>query len=111
MENTWLRRLPKKLNQSLLVEAQQYNTTSPPNAGAAAMDADLTFGWGVHILDGPNHAALGLLLAVAVAIIFVVSGLIVGFAKTQEQGFGVGNFLLTIIASIMAAIYFQLQDQ
>jgi hypothetical protein len=34
----------------------------------------------------------------------------VGFAKTQEQGFGVGNFLLAILASTMTAVYFQLQD-
>ena len=39
-------------------------------------------GWGVHILDGPNHAVLGALLATGVAVAFAVSGMVVGFAKT-----------------------------
>jgi hypothetical protein len=54
---------------------------------------------------------LSLFLAIGVAIAFVISRIVMGFAKTQEQGFGVGSFLLTILASTMAAIYFQLQDQ
>ncbi|KAL1801088.1 hypothetical protein ACET3X_001430 [Alternaria dauci] len=103
MENTWLQRLPKKLDRSLLAEAQLAKVNAPANE-------DLAFGWGVHIIEGPNHAVLGLLLAIGVAIAFLVSGLLVGFAKTQEQGFGVGNFLLAILASTMTAVYFQLQD-
>jgi hypothetical protein len=61
------------------------------------MDPNQAFGWGVHILDGPNHAVLGLLLFIGVAVAFVISGMIVGYAKTQEQGFGVGNFVLAIL--------------
>lgn len=99
-EDTWLQRLPKKLSESLLAEVQRDDATDP----------NLAFGWGIHILDGPNHAVLSLLLLIGVAVSFVVSGMIVGFAKTQEQGFGVGNFLLAILASIMAAVYFKLQD-
>jgi hypothetical protein len=73
-------------------------------------DPNLVFGWGIHILEGPNHAVLSLLLLIGVAVVFIVSGMVVGFAKTQEQGFGVGNFLLAILASIMTAVYFKLQD-
>ncbi|RYN67135.1 hypothetical protein AA0118_g2137 [Alternaria tenuissima] len=103
MENIWLQRLPKKLDRNLIAEAQQAKGNAPANE-------DLAFGWGVHIIEGPNHAVLGLLLAIGVAVAFIVSGMIVGFAKTQEQGFGVGNFLLAILASTMTAVYFQLQD-
>ncbi|CAN9332493.1 unnamed protein product [Alternaria alternata] len=103
MENIWLQRLPKKLDRDLIAEAQQAKGNAPANE-------DLAFGWGVHIIEGPNHAVLGLLLAIGVVVAFVVSGMIVGFAKTQEQGFGVGNFLLAILASTMTAVYFQLQD-
>jgi hypothetical protein len=103
MENIWLQRLPKKLDRDLIAEAQQAKGNAPANE-------DLAFGWGVHIIEGPNHAVLGLLLAIGVAVAFIVSGMIVGFAKTQEQGFGVGNFLLAILASTMTAVYFQLQD-
>jgi hypothetical protein len=55
-----------------------------------------------------------MLLAIGVAATFVVSGMVMGFAKTEEQGFGVGNFLLAILAILASAVvdvYFQLQDQ
>ncbi|EHK97569.1 hypothetical protein M7I_6657 [Glarea lozoyensis 74030] len=111
-ETTWLRRLPKKLNESILTQALPYDAANQNDQQEVPMtDPNLAFGWGVHIIDGPNHAVLGVLLAISIGVAFLVSGLIVGFAKTQEQGFGVGSFLLTIFASIMAAMYFQLQDQ
>jgi hypothetical protein len=110
-ENTWLKRLPKKLNRSLLVEALQDNLRNQQFQGTVPTDPDLAFGWGVHILDGPNHAALAWLLAIGVSVAFLVSGMVVGIAETQEQGFGIGSFLLAILASGMVAIYFQLQDQ
>ena len=110
-EDIWLQRLPKKLNESVLAEVQQDDAVNQQEEQEATIDPNLAFGWGVHILDGPNHAVLGLLIAIGVVIAFVISGMVVGFAKTQEQGFGVGSFLLAILASIMAAVYFQLQDQ
>jgi hypothetical protein len=109
-EDTWLQRLPKKLYKSVLAEVRQDNAINQHGEQDAATDPNLAFGWGIHILDGPNHAVLSLLLIIGVAVAFVVSGMIVGLAKTQEQGFGVGNFLLAILASIMAAVYFKLQD-
>jgi hypothetical protein len=110
-EDVWLQRLPKKLNESILAQARLDDATSQQNELEVLTDPNLAFGWGVHILDGPNHAVLGLLLAIGVAIAFLVSGMVVGFAKTQEQGFGVGSFLLAIVTSLMAAVYFRLQDQ
>ena len=98
-EDVWLKRLPKKLNESLRAST------------GGQTDPDLLFGWGVHIINGPNHAALWLLLAIGICITLVVSLIILGAAKTQEQAFGVGNYLLTIIVCIMAAAYFQLMDQ
>jgi predicted membrane channel-forming protein YqfA (hemolysin III family) len=98
-EDVWLKRLPKKLNESLTAST------------GGQTDPDLLFGWGVHIINGPNHAALGLLLAIGVSISLVVSLVIFGAAKTQEQAFGVGSYLLAIIACIMAAVYFKLTDQ
>ena len=109
-EDIWLQRLLKRLNESVLAEVQQNEANKQPDGQEAATDPHLAFGWGVHIIDGPNHAVLGLLLFFRIAVAFVVSGMIVGFAKTQEQGFGVGNFLLAILASVMAAVYFQIQD-
>ena len=79
-DDTWLKRLPKKLNESILA-------------------------------DGPNHAVLGLFLALGLIITFVISCLIVGIAKTQEQAFGVGQYLVAIVVALMSAMYFKLQDQ
>lgn len=109
-EDIWLRRLPKKLNEGVKFEMERANLNQQCDQNATT-DQDLAFGWGIHIIDGPNHAVLGLLLTIGIGLAFVISGMVVGFAKTQEQGFGVGNFLLAIIASMMASIYFQLQDQ
>jgi hypothetical protein len=103
--DTWLQRLPKKLNDSILEEVQR------STRGRGAEEDDLVFGWGVHILEGPNHAGLSLVLAFGIAVTFLVSCLIVGLAQTQEQGFGVGQFLLAIVACGMAAVYFALQDR
>ena len=62
-------------------------------------------------MDGPNHAFLGLFLAFGLIITFVISCLIVGIAKTQEQVFGVGQYFVAIIVALMSAMYFKLQDQ
>jgi hypothetical protein len=107
-EDIWLRRLPKKLNDSVLAVVQQNAAT---NQQDDLSDPDLAFGWGVHIVDGPNHSVLALLLCFGVAVSFVISGMVVGIAKTQEQGFGIGSFLLAILASLMSAVYFRLKDQ
>ena len=101
--DTWLKRLPKKLNESLLLAAQRQ--------AVGADNPDLVFGWGVHIIEGPSHFVLSMMLATGIVIAFTVSGLVMGVARTQEQGFGVGSFLLAIVASIMAAIYFKLMDK
>jgi hypothetical protein len=59
------------------------------------------------IIDGPSHASLGFLLAIGVTITLIVSLVILGAAKTQEQAFGIGSYLLAILACIMAALYFR----
>lgn len=97
--DTWLQRLPKKLNESL--EKSMENQ----------LGEDLLFAWGVHIIDGPSHEALGYLLAVGITITFIISLIIFGAAKTQEQAFGIGSYLLAILACIMGALYFKETDQ
>jgi hypothetical protein len=96
-DDTWLKWLPKKLNASILKEP-------------AIADKNLAFGWGLHILEGPNHSALGALLAIGMTIAFLLSGVIVGVVKTQMQGFGVGSFITSILTCLMAPLYLWLQD-
>ena len=63
--DTWLQRLPKKLNTSILDEARR--SVGNPDA------SDAVIGWGVHILEGPNQAGLSLVLALVIAVAFLVS--------------------------------------
>jgi hypothetical protein len=95
-ESIWLRRLPKKLTDSLV--SQQ-------------LRPDLVFGWGAHILEGPNHSVLALFLALLVAATFTTTMAVYGLAGTQEQAFGVGSYLLAVVACFMAAVYFRLMDK
>lgn len=53
---------------------------------------------------------LSMALGIGVSISFVVSLMIFGIAGTQEQGFGVGQWLLAVMACIMGALYFKLQE-
>jgi len=117
IDGTWLERLPKKLDYSILRSVHQVgNVAIGAGAGAEQVqnhrhDEDVVVGWGVHILEGPNHMGLSLILAAGFAVAFLVSCLLVGFAKTQEQGFGVGQFFLAIEACSMAAVYFALTNR
>lgn len=45
-----------------------------------------------------------------VVISFMVSCMIVGIAKTQEQGFGVGSYLLAIFIGVIPALYFTITE-
>ncbi len=120
--DTWLQRLPKKLSASILDEVRRRGPTRHRARSANAQLAqetikedeeedDIVFGWGVHILEGPNHAGLSLILALGIGVAFLVSCLVVGLAKMEEQGFGVGQFLVAIVLGGMAAVYFALEDR
>lgn len=101
--DTWLQRLPKKLNTSILDEARQ--SGGNPDASDAVISLD------VHILEGPNQVGLSLVLALGIAVAFLTSCLLVGIAKTEEQGFGVGQFLIAIMTCGMTAVYFYFEDR
>jgi len=63
--DTWLQRLPKKLNAGILDEVRRSTRNPGANAQLAqeSEEDDIVFGWGVHILEGPNQAGLSLILA------------------------------------------------
>jgi len=84
-DDTWLGYLPKKLELSILATPLQGSAANPQSN--PLVDRKLAFGWGIYILHGPNHTILWQLLLIGVVISFVVSCMIVGIAKTQEQGF------------------------
>ena len=70
----------------------------------------IVYGWGIHILEGPDHAALSLALGVGVLFSFVISVVVIGLAQTQEQGFGVGQWVVAVLACVMSALYFRLLE-
>ena len=100
-ESFFLQRLPKKVHHSIFDELLTHGTSSGSR--------EIVFGWGVHILEGPNHAMLSLVLGIGVSFSFIVSLMVLSIAGTQEQGFGIGQFLLSIMACVMGALYFKLQ--
>ncbi|KAH7086220.1 hypothetical protein FB567DRAFT_593168 [Paraphoma chrysanthemicola] len=90
----FLERLPKKMKTSILPSSK----------------AEMKFGWGVHIIEGPNKVALGWMTFLALALSFVVSALYAHFWHTQEQGFAIGQWLVAVLTAAMAALYFQWAD-
>lgn len=87
----FLERLPKKLNESMF--------TGPRSP--------MQFGWGVHIIEGPDKVILSIATFVGLLLSFVVSILYAHFYKTEESGVGIGQWIVAAIAAGMAALYFQ----
>lgn len=87
----FLKRLPKKVGTSMLANRQP----------------TLQFGWGVHIIEGPNKVALSWTTFFGLALSFLVSALYCHFWHTQEQGFAIGQWMVAVIGAAMAALYFQ----
>lgn len=101
-ETYFLDRLPKKVHYSIFDGLATRGTSSASNS--------IAFGWGVHILEGPNHATLSLALGIGVMLSFVISLVVLGIAETQEQGFGIGQYLLALVTCVMGTLYFKLQE-
>jgi hypothetical protein len=88
---TFLNRLPKKVGASIL----------------GGQQSSLQFGWGVHIIEGPNKVALSWTTFAGLALSFAVSLLYCHFWHTQEQGFAIGQWMVAVLGAAMAALYFQ----
>ncbi|KAH7113485.1 hypothetical protein B0J13DRAFT_460868 [Dactylonectria estremocensis] len=101
-EGFFLQRLPKKIHRSILDELGTCDTFESSSG--------IAFGWGVHIIEGPDHGTLSLALGLGILLSLVISLMVCGIAGTQEQGFGIGQFLLAVIACMMGALYFKLQE-
>ncbi|KAF2501739.1 hypothetical protein BU16DRAFT_613580 [Lophium mytilinum] len=88
-------RMPKKLHSSILKQ-------SVPN--------ELTLGWGIHIIEGPNKPLLSLSLCIILVLSFVVSIVVALAMKTQESGFGIGQWMVATLSAALAALYFHLAE-
>jgi hypothetical protein len=93
-EDTYLLRLPKRLNSPLC-------------------DPRLSedHGWGIYIIEGTNRVVLTWCCVFIVVLSFVVSVAYSVIMKKQEQGFGIGQWMIAVLTTILAALYFQWEDR
>lgn len=87
-------RLPKKLNNSILHET----------------DPDKIYGWGVHIIEGPNKPLLAWCVTAILIVSFLVALVYDVVVKVSDSGFGIGQWMVAVLGTALAATYFHLED-
>ncbi|KAL8725962.1 MAG: hypothetical protein Q9166_007039, partial [cf. Caloplaca sp. 2 TL-2023] len=91
--NTWLNRLPKKLNHSI------HHHYEPPHVGWQAL------GWGIHIIEGPNGKAF-LVLNIALVSVSLVVALTWSVLKGDVQGgFAIAGFAIAAVSALLFAVF------
>lgn len=70
----------------------------------------LVFGWGVHIIEGPNKPMLAILIAIILVLSFTVSVLYDVFTGNKDSGFAVGQWIVAVLSATLAAVFFHLQE-
>lgn len=93
--NIFCNRLPKKLGSSIM---------------ALNTEQKLVFGWGVHIVEGPHRPVLALLTAAIIIASFVTSIVYNVTMHEAESGFAIGQWMIGVLAVLLAAIYFHFQE-
>ncbi|MCJ1380772.1 hypothetical protein MMC17_003881 [Xylographa soralifera] len=85
---TWLHRLPKKMNHSLLNSSEE-----------------LVTGWGLHIIEGPNWVAIWTAAFCVTFVSGVVSTLWSVLRNDVSGGFGIGSWLVSASTLGMMAYF------
>ncbi|KAL9599472.1 MAG: hypothetical protein Q9219_003811 [cf. Caloplaca sp. 3 TL-2023] len=87
--NTWLNRLPKKLDKSI------HHRCEGPHIGWQAL------GWGIHIIEGPNKKAV-LAMNVMLVLVSLVGAVVWSVLKGDVQGgFGIGGFAVASVSVLI----------
>lgn len=81
IHNTWIQRLPKKVDESIF-----------------AVDSPVNFGWGVHIVEGPNIEKIASVSFLGLIVAFVPTALWWGLKNDIQGATGLGSLLLGAIA-------------
>jgi len=92
----WSDRLPKKLGSSMV---------------KLASSDKLEFGWGAHIIEGPNKPLLASLVAVILILSLAVSTFYDAYKGIADSGFAIGQWMVAVLSAVLAAVYFHLQEQ
>jgi hypothetical protein len=66
----------------------------------------LEFGWGIHIIEGPNKPVLALLVAVIITLSFATSVTNHVYMHNTDSGFAIGQWIVGTLTTILAAIYY-----
>lgn len=70
----------------------------------------LEFGWGIHVIEGPNKPVLAALVAGILTVSFVVSVVYDLCTGNTDSGFAIGQWLVAVLSAVLSAVYFHLQD-
>ncbi|KAI6802850.1 hypothetical protein KC361_g973 [Hortaea werneckii] len=95
LSSLFCERLPKKLGASI---------TAPSGAD------ELAFGWGLHIIEGPNKPVLAILVAIILSVSFVIAVLYDIFTRNKDSGFAIGQWVVGVLSALLAAVYFHFQE-
>ncbi|KAF3063117.1 hypothetical protein CFAM422_010241 [Trichoderma lentiforme] len=88
---TWLPRLPKRRNHKVV------------DCGEA------TEGWGIHVIEGPNRAAVFWIVMATISISVLASVLWTTLKGDIQGGMGLGALIVALPPAIMAAFLFRLE--
>lgn len=91
----WFNRLPKSLERGL----EEIRRSS-------SADADV-MGWGIHIIEDPNVAAMTFVTSIVMLICGVGSTVYAIIMNDVSGGFAIGAFAVALWASSMTTLFFQ----
>jgi hypothetical protein len=93
-ESLFYNRMPKKLGYSLLQET----------------DPSKIYGWGVHIIQGPNKPILAWFVFVILVASLLVAVIYDVRTKNADSGFGIEQWIVAVLTAGLTATYFRLED-
>ncbi|KAK4952821.1 transcriptional regulator swi6 [Elasticomyces elasticus] len=91
----WFYRLPKKLGTSLLQLKAPHEVSE---------------GWGVMIVEGPNKAALAWLVTASLLMSLMFGVVYDVVIRNKDSGFAVAQWMVAVLASAITAVYFHLAE-
>ncbi|KAI0884136.1 uncharacterized protein GGS22DRAFT_164944 [Annulohypoxylon maeteangense] len=98
-DSTFLNRLPKRLEQSIFF-------------GEATANANISYGWGIYIVDRPSifaqNLVTGLVAFVSAIICLVIFG-IIWATSGRDDAIGIGQYATGVLTLLNTAVYFYIQ--
>jgi hypothetical protein len=91
--SVWMDRLPKKLQESIQSSCEP-----------------LTIGWGIHIIEGPNHNTIFWMLVLFVCLSLFASCIWTVLKGDIQGGFGIGAWMVSVPSVMMLAFVFKWSD-